>query len=84
MIPIQNLLSRIRWDQEFRQAEFSIGYYDRLQRRLIEVPMRDLQFSAEDHFAVWITDSQGQPHQVPLHRIREVRRNGLLIWQRPN
>jgi hypothetical protein len=30
MMPIHELLSRIRRDEAFGQAEFEIGYYDRL------------------------------------------------------
>jgi uncharacterized protein (UPF0248 family) len=29
MIPIRELLDRIRWDPEFAKSEFAIGYYDR-------------------------------------------------------
>jgi len=83
MIPIQDLLSRIRWDEEFHQGTFLIRYYDRMEDKLLEVSLQDLRFSDEDHFAVWIAAPDGELHQVPLHRIREVRRNGVLIWQRP-
>jgi hypothetical protein len=30
VIPIQDLLHRIRWDAEFGKAQFVIGYYDRV------------------------------------------------------
>ena len=30
MIPIQELLSRIRWDESFGKGDFEIGYYDRV------------------------------------------------------
>jgi uncharacterized protein (UPF0248 family) len=83
MIPIQDLLSRIRWDPEFGQAQFVVGYYDRVEDRLVQVNLRDLRFSDEDRFAVWIADLDGQLRQVPVHRIREVRRDGALIWHRP-
>lgn len=82
MIPIQDLLSRIRWDAEFGQAEFEIGFYDRVQNSIIVMPLRDIFFVRDDHFAFRFTGEQGAIHSVPLHRIREVYRNGELIWQR--
>ena len=51
MIPIHELLSRIRWDETFGQADFIIGYYDRVEDRIIRVPLRELYFEADDHFA---------------------------------
>ena len=78
MIPIHELLSRIRWDETFGQADFIIGYYD----RIIRVPLRELYFEADDHFAFDLIDHQGVLHSIPLHRIKEVYRDGELIWHR--
>jgi uncharacterized protein (UPF0248 family) len=83
MIPIQQLLHRIRWDPEFGRAEFVIGYYDRLQHGIVRVPFRDVQFEPGDHFAFTAVEADGSVHDVPLHRVREVFRNGELIWHRP-
>ncbi len=40
MIPIRELLSRIRRDKAFGQGEFIIGYYDRVEDAIIRVPLR--------------------------------------------
>jgi uncharacterized protein (UPF0248 family) len=82
MMPIQELLSRIRWDEAFGQADFVIGYYDRLEERIIRVPLRELYFEPDDHFAFDLIDYQGALHSIPLHRIKEVYRDGELIWHR--
>ena len=82
MTPIQELLSRIRWDPDFAAATFAIGYYDRVAERVITVPLRDVAFPEGSRFALEITDSEGEAHTVPLHRIRVVYRNGEPIWQR--
>jgi len=44
MIPIQDLLHRIRWDPEFGRGEFVIGYYDRIEHEIIHVPFREIKF----------------------------------------
>lgn len=82
MIPIHELLNRIKWDDEFGQAEFIIGYHDRFEDDIIMVPLKELSFDREDHFDFELIDDMGETHTIPLHRIREVYRNGRLIWRR--
>ena len=82
MKPIQDILNRIRWDADFASASFSIGYYDRLEDKLILVPFRELYFDEEDHFNFQIVDEEGVTHTIPLHRIKELYKNGKLIWHR--
>ena len=82
MIPIQDLLHRIEWDPEFGQGEFVVGYYDRVADSIVRVPFRRVRFERGEHFAFEAVEDDGSVHCVPLHRVREVWRNGELIWQR--
>ena len=82
MVPIHELLNRIRWDEEFSRGEFVIGYYDRVADRIIRVPLCQVFFDPADHFACQIADAEGESYMVPFHRIREVYKDGALIWQR--
>ncbi len=82
MIPIHQLLSRIRWDEEYGDADFVIGYYDRVEDRIVLVPLKALHFEKEDHFDFELLDDEGVTHTIPLHRIRQVFRNGELVWER--
>ena len=82
MIPIHELLNRIKWDAEFGHAQFTVGYCDRFEKNIIEVPLKELHFDKNDHFGFEIIDDMGETHSIPLHRIREVHRNGQLIWHR--
>lgn len=82
MIPIQELLNRIRWDAHFACGDFEIGYYDRVADRIIRVPFRQIAFDADDDFAFQITDADGVVHSIPLHRVKEVVKDGALIWHR--
>jgi uncharacterized protein (UPF0248 family) len=72
MIPIQDLLHRIQWDPEF----------DRVTREIVRVPFRRVHFEKGEHFAFEAIEEDGSVHSVPLHRVREVWRNGELVWQR--
>jgi uncharacterized protein (UPF0248 family) len=82
MITIRALLNRIRWDREYGRGEFAVGYFDRLEERIVVVPLGELQFDPDDHFSFQLTDAAGEPLSIPLHRVCEVYRNGELIWHR--
>ncbi len=82
MIPIHELLDRIRWDPKYAKADFRIGYYDRIENTIMVVSMNEVIFKPNNHFAVWVFDDSGEWHMVPLHRIRQVFRDNKLIWER--
>jgi uncharacterized protein (UPF0248 family) len=82
MIPIQDLLHRIQWDPEFGKAEFVLGYYDRLDDRTIRVPFKQVHLPRGEHFAFDVIEEDGSRRMVPFHRVREVWRDGELIWRR--
>lgn len=82
MIPIQDLLHRIRWDTGFGSGEFVIGYYDRVEREIIRVPFREIKFPKDAPGVFELVDHEGQAQTIPLHRVRSVYKNGELIWHR--
>lgn len=82
MVPIHELLSRIRWDPAFGSAAFEIGYFDRVSRRVIRVPLARISFPPGDRFSFDVVDDDGAVHSVPYHRVRTVYRDGLLVWRR--
>ncbi|MDV3242110.1 MAG: DUF504 domain-containing protein, partial [Methylocaldum sp.] len=82
MLPIRDLLNRIRWDEDFARAEFAIGYYDRIEKTIVVTPLKRIDFPGDRPGVFELTDSEGETHTIPLHRIKVVYRNGELIWQR--
>ena len=44
MIPIHELLNRIRWDTEFGRGRFEIGYYDRHLDAIQPVAFQEVVF----------------------------------------
>ena len=81
-MPIHQLLNRIRWDREYAKAQFKIGYYDRVEDRILVTSMQQVYFEPNNHFSIEVIAKNGESHMVPLHRIRQVYRNNLLIWER--
>ena len=82
MMPIQDLLNRIRWDKEFARGQFELGYFDRVERRVIVVPFQSLEFLPEAPGTFRLMDEEGRFHHVPFHRVREVWKDGQCIWRR--
>lgn len=83
MIPIHQLLARIRWDTEFGRGRFLIGYQDKLAAEVRYVVLQDARPDPDNPSLLDVTDEEGVVHSVPLHRIREVLRDGETIWRRP-
>jgi uncharacterized protein (UPF0248 family) len=71
-------MSYIRWDPEFGRGEFVLGYYDRIEDRILHVPLKEVGFEPEERLTCRILDKEGTAHMVPLHRIREVFKDGEL------
>jgi len=82
MLPIHKFLQRIRWDPRFREGKFEIGYYDRLQNRILVVPLDAIEFPRTAPFVLEVYDDQGELHHIPFHRVRRVYRDGRVIWER--
>lgn len=85
MLPIHELLSRIRWDASFGSANFALGYHDRHEGGLLVVPLREVRFPTGEAGAApsfELIDGDGELRRIPLHRIKQVYRDGELIWAR--
>ncbi len=82
MIPLHELLSRIHWDAEFGRGEFRIGYLDHQHGGLVYLPLHEMRQDEGSHFSFEVTDEDGMVHSVPYHRVKEVWKDGALIWHR--
>jgi uncharacterized protein (UPF0248 family) len=82
MITIQHLLNKIRWDTSYGKGEFQIGYYDRVEQKIHVVPLNKIHLTQGDHFFFHVAELGGVVHEVPFHRVKEVYKNGKLIWHR--
>jgi uncharacterized protein (UPF0248 family) len=83
MIPIHELLSRLRWDRKLARRSHEIGYFDRVERCIIRVPLSKVRFPPDRRHVFEIEDAAGVRRRIPFHRVREVVESGRRIWHRP-
>lgn len=82
MQPIHELLARIRWDAAFAESRFVIGYLDRQAGSVLHADLREIAWDVDNPSFFDLVDEEGVTHSIPFHRVREVWRDGALIWQR--
>ena len=82
MISIKDLLNRIRWDPAFGLGQFVVGFEDHVAGGIVRVPLSVIRPEGEDGFSFSLLDKHGIERTIPYHRVREVLRDGAVIWQR--
>lgn len=82
MIPIHELLSRIRWDEAYASSRYVIGYWDRTVHAVLHRDLREIAWDRDNPSFFSLIDEDGVAHSIPYHRVREVWRDGKLIWER--
>jgi uncharacterized protein (UPF0248 family) len=82
VVPIHALLARIRWDPHFGRGRWEIAYLDRARPGLVRVPLDEVRTQAHIGFVFDVIDEQGIAHSIPYHRVRQVWRDGKLVWSR--
>lgn len=79
MITIKDFINKIKWDKRENPEDYSLFYVDRISKELIEIKMKDIK-KIEDCFLSINKDEE--EINIPLHRIREVRKKDVVVWKR--
>lgn len=74
MISIKHLLNKIKWDKRENIEDYSLEYIDRIEKKNIEIRLKDIKIEGD-----YIVSEE---NTIPLHRIRKVKKNGKVIWNR--
>ena len=80
MVPIHQLLARIEWDPHYARGAIEIAYLDRRKTGLVRVALE--RILARSAFGFEAEQEDGTVQSIPYHRVREVRRDGVVIWSR--
>jgi uncharacterized protein (UPF0248 family) len=73
----------LNWDPEFGKSRFAPGYHDRVAGEQRIVPFASIRFDADRPGFFSIEDADGMIRHIPLHRVRTVYKDGVVIWERP-
>lgn len=76
MIPIKELLNKIKWDKRYYPEQYTAYYHDRIEDNLVPVNLESIR--TEGNFMVVDKDDT----KIPLHRIRKVMKGRMLVWRR--
>ena len=79
MQPIKSLLNKIKWDKREDPEQYSIFYFDRISKNLIELKYNDIK---KINGTFIIVERNDEEVNIPTHRIREVRKNNKIVWKR--
>jgi uncharacterized protein (UPF0248 family) len=77
MIPIKDLINKIKWDKRESPKDYSLIYIDLGKKK--ELAYKDIK-KLEGNFM--IIERNGEETEIPLHRIREVKKKGKVVWKR--
>lgn len=79
MISIKDLLNKIKWDKNLNPEDYTLYYLDRISKTLKRIKYSSIK-RVEGNFI--IIQKQGEETSIPLHRVRKVKKRGVIIWQR--
>lgn len=79
MITIDELINKIKWDKRENPGEYSLFYIDRITKKLVEIKYTDIKMIDE---GLIVLEREGEETNIPLHRIKEVRKKDVAVWKR--
>lgn len=78
MQPIKDLLNKIKWDKREVPEQYSVFYYDRIFKKLMKIPYAKIK-RLEGSFIILNNEEETN---IPLHRIKKVMKNEVVVWER--
>ncbi|MBD3310152.1 DUF504 domain-containing protein, partial [Candidatus Woesearchaeota archaeon] len=73
MIPIHELLNKIRWDEHEDPEDYTLFYWDRVKNKLIRLKYSDILRTEGRHMIVERKTASGtEKVAIPMHRVRKV------------
>ncbi len=79
MQTIQELINKIKWDKRENPKLYLLYYIDRFSNKLIEIRFSNIK-NINDGF-ITIEKSEEETN-IPLHRIKLVKKGNDIIWRR--
>jgi len=78
MLYILDFLNKIKWDKRENPDDYSIGYWDNIDKKLIFIDFSEIK-KIEGNFLLLDGDEETY---IPIHRVKEVRKKEKIVWKR--
>ena len=75
---ILDLLNKIKWDDSENPEDYLILHYDRIKDINKELKFTKIK---EINNLFLVTEKDDKEINIPLHRIREIRKKAKIIWK---
>lgn len=79
MQTLKELISKIKFDKRENPADYDFFYLDRINHKKVKINFKDILRVEGEMFVI---EKNNFETEIPLHRIRQVTKNGEIIWQR--
>lgn len=76
---ILDFLNKIKWDKKEDPKDYTIVYFDRIEETTKEIRFTAIKDIKEPFM---ILQRNNQEVNIPLHRITQVKKKGVVVWQR--
>jgi uncharacterized protein (UPF0248 family) len=75
LVPVSEVLRRIRYDPSTPSDKFTVSYYDRVEDAVMESPLLAPNTSIQGRSALWVD-------ALPEHRIRSIKYLDRVVWDK--
>ncbi|MBU2638813.1 MAG: DUF504 domain-containing protein [Nanoarchaeota archaeon] len=79
MITAFEFLNKIKWDKRENPSLYTIHIYDRILKKNIEIKYTNIKEIGKSFMTIKRNDEETE---IPLHRIREIRKSSKIVWKR--
>ena len=78
MTSIKDFLNKIKWSKKENPNDYKIGYWDNADKKLVSINFNEIK-KIEGKFLLL---NKEEETYIPMHRIREVKKKGKVVWER--
>ena len=75
----KEILNKIKWDISAEPEEYFVFFIDRISQKLSKIRYEEIK-KIEGNF--FVIEKNSREAEIPIHRIREIRKGDKLIWRR--
>ncbi len=77
----RELLNKIIWDKNENPKEYKIFYLDRIDDKKHGIDFSEIK-RIEGNFIIVKREDSEEETEIPIHRIREIRKENHMVWER--